>query len=72
MRIALICGGIGSGAKVMLEQSNIALYGGVSGSADKAVDDFINHKLNYAIDVHCDHHEEHEGTCGEHDDKCGH
>ena len=34
----LICGGIGAGAQAALAQAGIRLYGGVSGSADKAVD----------------------------------
>ena len=33
----LICGGIGAGAQMALAQAGIRLYGGVSGSADEAV-----------------------------------
>lgn len=38
----LICGGIGGGAQNALYELGIALYGGVSGNADKAVKDFID------------------------------
>ncbi len=36
---ALICGGIGGGAKTALAEAGIAVYGGVSGDADKAAED---------------------------------
>lgn len=65
----LICGGIGKGAKNALSAAGIKLFGGVFGSADKAVADFIADKLNFNPEVHCNHHEEHHGeghTCGEH------
>ena len=62
----LICGGIGGGAINALSNAGIKVYGGVSGDADTAVNDFILGRLNYNPDVHCDHH--HEGE--EH--KCGH
>ena len=63
----LICGGIGGGAKSMLSEAGIELYGGVSGDADKAVEDFLNGKLQFHPEVSCTNHEnEHGGgTCGE-------
>ena len=63
----LICGGIGVGAQIALEEAGIKLYGGVSGNADAAVADFLAGKLDYDPDFQCDHHEGHD--CGEHD--CG-
>lgn len=65
---ALICGGIGGGAQTALAQMGIRLYGGVSGSADEAVDAYLEGKLDFNPDVHCSHHE-HEHSCGEH--HCG-
>jgi predicted Fe-Mo cluster-binding NifX family protein len=65
----LICGGIGGGAQSALAEAGIKLYGGASGSADKAVEAFLGGNLHYNPDVKCDHHGEHhdEGhTCGEH------
>lgn len=63
----LICGGIGGGAQNALAQVGIQLYGGVSGNADEAVNDFVAGKLKYNDDVKCNHHEHDEGhTCGEH------
>lgn len=60
---SLICGGIGAGAQIALAEAGIRLYGGVSGSADDAVDALIAGKLDFDPDVHCDHHA-HDG--GEH------
>ena len=65
----LICGGIGGGAQMALAQAGIKLYGGVTGSADKAVEDFLAQTLNYDPDAKCDHHEHEHGEghqCGEH------
>lgn len=65
----LICGGIGGGAQVALANANIKLYGGVSGSADEAVEAFIAGILNYNPNVKCNHHDGHhlhEGSCGSH------
>lgn len=64
----LICGGIGGGAQMALSTAGIRLYGGVSGGADKVVEEFIAGNLAYNPDVKCNHHEHHgEGhVCGEH------
>ncbi|OKY53697.1 NifB/NifX family molybdenum-iron cluster-binding protein [Megasphaera cerevisiae] len=67
----LICGGIGGGAKLALEEAGIALYGGVCGNADEAVRAFLAGTLCYDKNVHCDHHDhddhEHDGeSCGTH------
>ncbi len=64
----LICGGIGGGAKAALSDAGIRLYGGVTGSADEAVDAYLAGNLGYNPDVHCNHHG-HEHACGEH--HCG-
>lgn len=72
----LICGGIGGGAKTALSNAGIALYGGVTGDADKAVEDYLADNLSYNPNVKCSHHgEEHNHTCGEHgcgSHSCGH
>ena len=74
----LICGGIGGGAQAALAAAGIRLYGGVSGEADKAVEDFLNNQLEFNPNVRCSHHDEHHGdehTCGNHgcggDHHCG-
>lgn len=68
---ALICGGIGGGAQMALQQAGIALYGGCSGDADTAVEDFLAGTLRFNPNVRCNHHDHHgEGhNCGEH--HCG-
>ncbi len=65
----LICGGIGGGAQMALAEAGVKLYGGVSGSADEAVNAFIAGKLDFNPDVHCDHHDHEHGeghSCGNH------
>lgn len=66
---ALICGGIGGGAKDALSQAGIKLYGGVSGTADMAVHDLISGILDFNPNVSCSHHDHEHGeghTCGDH------
>ena len=63
----LICGGIGGGAKTALAQAGIELYGGVSGSADQAVEDLLAGRLVFQPDILCSHHGHGEGhSCGDH------
>lgn len=65
---ALICGGIGGGAQMALAEAGIKLFGGVSGSADEAVEAYLAGNLAFNPDVRCSHHS-HEHSCGEH--QCG-
>lgn len=71
---ALICGGIGGGARMALEEAGIRLYGGVSGNADEAVASLLENRLSYNPDVQCSHHHgEGEHHCGSHEGHtCGH
>ena len=68
----LICGGIGAGAQNALAEAGIKLFGGVSGSADDAVNAFLEGTLVYNPDVRCNHHGHHgEGhSCGENKHGC--
>ena len=72
----LICGGIGGGAQMALAAAGIRLFGGVSGSADAAVQALVDGNLMYNPNVKCNHHGEHhhgEGhTCGDHGCGSGH
>ncbi len=61
---ALICGGIGMGAQNALAQAGIRLYGGVSGSADQAVQALLAGTLSYSAQANCDHHHEAGHDCG--------
>ena len=66
---AVICGGIGAGAQMALHSAGIQLFGGVSGSADEAVEKYIAGNLDYNPDVKCNHHGDHHGeghSCGNH------
>ncbi|MDD2954797.1 MAG: DUF134 domain-containing protein [Oscillospiraceae bacterium] len=74
---ALICGGIGGGAKQALAQAGIRLYCGAAGEADKAVGDLLEGRLAYNEDIVCahHHHEDGEHSCGSHgchEGHCGH
>ena len=60
---ALICGGIGSGAQAALTAAGIRLYGGVSDSADKAVEALAAGALDDHANMICSH------GCGHH--ACG-
>ncbi len=63
----LICGGIGGGAQMALTEAGIRLFGGVSGSADAAVEALLSGALRFDPDVRCSHHEHGEGhSCGSH------
>lgn len=68
----LICGGIGGGAQMALANAGIRLYGGVTGSADAAVQALLDGRLAFDPDVHCDHHDHYgEGhSCGSHEGGC--
>ena len=75
---ALICGGIGGGAKNALAAAGIQLYGGASGDADAAIAALLADKLRYDSNAECDHHGEHHGgdcadhDCGSHGSECSH
>ena len=60
----LICGGIGGGAQMALEEAGIKLYAGVSGSTDAAVEALIAGTLDASGSANCDHHD-HEHEHGE-------
>ena len=68
---ALICGGIGGGARTALAEAGIQLYPGVQGAADACVAALIGNTLLYNPDTVCTHHHDHgEGhSCGGH--SCG-
>ena len=77
----LICGGIGAGARFALEDADIRIFGGVSGDADEAVEQFLCGALNFhpaASCAHHHHHHDHDCGCGhhhehhDHDCGCGH
>ena len=68
---ALICGGIGGGARNALGAVGFTIYGGVSGDADAAVAAFLADSLDFNPNATCSHHGEghhhEEGhTCGNH------
>lgn len=66
----LICGGIGGGAINALKEAGISLFGGVTGSADEAVQAYLDQNLKFNPNVKCSHHEHEHGedahTCGSH------
>lgn len=71
---ALICGGIGGGARTALSEAGIELYPGAEGDADAQVEALIAGNLKYDPDTTCSHHEHHDhgSDCGSHAGGCGH
>ena len=64
---ALICGGIGGGAQMALEEAGIKLYAGASGNTDAAVEALIAGTLNASGEANCNHHDHEHGeghSCG--------
>lgn len=61
----VICGGIGMGAKMSLDNAGIRVFGGVVGSADQAAADYLADNLSYTPDAACSHHGQ-EHACGGH------
>lgn len=69
----LICGGIGGGARMALDEAGIRLYGGASGDADAAVEALLRGALAYDPDAACTHHGHDEvHRCGGEGHTCGH
>ena len=66
----LICGGIGGGAQMAMNEAGIRLFAGASGSADEAVKAFLAGTLPEIGEATCDHHEHHEGHDCAHGGKC--
>ena len=64
----LICGGIGMGAQLALDDAGIELYAGCSGEADLAVAKLLAGVLPHNGQANCNHHHyEHGQECS-----CGH
>ena len=68
----LICGGIGMGARMALEELGIRLLPGVIGNADDVVKDYLTGNLAYDPDTECHHHDHGEGHDCHHDHGEGH
>ena len=74
--VALICGGIGAGARTALAEEGIKLFPGAEGDCDEAVIALLYGSLKYDPDVQCNHHHDHEeghscGSCGQNKHGCG-
>lgn len=53
---AVICGGIGEGARTSLSEAGIRLYPGVTGAADSAVEALLDGSLVYNLETCCSLH----------------
>lgn len=70
----LICGGMGMGARMALEEAGLELLPGAAGNADDAVKNYLAGALEYDLDTACVHHDHehgkehdcHQGDCGKH------
>lgn len=68
---ALVCGGIGGGARSALAGAGISVYGGVTGSADEAAAALAGGRLAYDPDARCSHHDEGGHGCSDGGHPCG-
>lgn len=59
----VLCGGIGAGAQNALAQAGIQLFGGLSGSTDAAVTEYLAGRLVFDPNACCGHHGHGEGGC---------
>lgn len=64
----VVCGGIGDGAKQMLESAGLRLYSGISGSRNEAVRALLTGTLRDlgGACAHEGHEEGHDCSCGSH------
>ena len=63
----LICGGIGGGAQMALDEIGVKVVGGASGKVADVVGAFLKGELEVNPDFQCRHHDHEEGhKCGEH------
>ena len=71
----LICGGIGGGAQMALDEIGVKVVGGASGKVADVVAAFLKGELEVNPDFQCHHHDHDSGhKCGEHgcgEHKCG-
>ena len=67
----LICGGIGGGARMALQEAGIELLPGTSGNADDVVRAYLDGSLMYDPDTVCHHHDHGEGHDCHHGHGCG-
>ncbi|MBQ1534763.1 MAG: DUF134 domain-containing protein [Erysipelotrichaceae bacterium] len=66
----LICGGIGMGARMALQEAGIVLIPGTQGAADEVVNAYLNDKLQYDPNETCHHHDHEEGHDCHHGNGC--
>lgn len=70
---AVICYGVGTGARTALEEAGIQIYAGVTGSADEAANALAAGNLQCDPDAHCAVRGHHEHSCySEHPHDCDH
>ena len=71
----LICGGIGGGAQMALDEIGVKVVGGASGKVADVVAAFLKGELEVNPDFQCHHHDHDAGhKCGEHgcgEHRCG-
>ncbi len=53
----LICGGIGGGAVMAIQEAGIQLHAGVNGNTDEVVDAFLAGTLETTDEANCSHHD---------------
>ncbi len=68
----LICGGIGMGARMGLEELGIDLLPGVDGDCESVMNAYLENSLSYDPDETCHHHDHEDGHDCHHEGGCCH
>ncbi len=68
----LICGGIGMGARMALEELGIDLLAGTDGKIDEVITAYLNNTLTFDPDPTCHHHDHEEDHDCHHGGGCCH
>lgn len=68
----LICGGIGMGARMALQEVGITLLPGVDGNCDEVIAAYLNNTLSFDPNETCHHHDHEEGHDCHHEGGCRH
>ncbi len=68
----LICGGIGMGARMALQEVGITLLPGVDGNCDEVIAAYLSNTLSFDPNETCHHHDHEEGHDCHHEGGCCH
>ncbi len=68
----LICGGIGMGARMALQEIGLTFLPGVDGNCDEVIAAYLSNTLSFDLNETCHHHDHEEVHDCHHEDGCCH